>query len=32
MGKPNAGTITGTGKLIASADYSFATTMMIGRK
>lgn len=26
MGKPNAGTITGTGKLIASADYSFATT------
>lgn len=26
MDKPNAGTITGTGKLIASADYSFATT------
>lgn len=26
MSKSNAGTITGTGKLIASADYSFATT------
>ena len=26
MGKSNAGTITGDGKLVASADYEFATT------